>query len=515
VIKPTRDAAEPASDPPREAANRVHLNVQKLDALKPKKGAARTEYWDHGLRGFGVRVAASGRKTFTVRYRLHGRNVRHDIGVYRWERGTRAQGEGKAGGEISFSDAHAEAGRILSAVRDGRDPFLSSALLRKAQIDSFDGLCKAYLEDPNAGRKGKQLAEETRKGIRRAVEVELTPRWGTRDPNEIQPEEIEAWARGVATGEGRTKPVPVLANRLVDYMHMIYAWARRRKLLRYNPCEDVEKPTNEEPRFRQYSNDELRRLFEGLKTAPKQLAAMWLMFFYTGGRLREVLNTEWSWVDFEKAQLVLPPNRTKTKVPYLVPLVPQAVELLKLLAEVNGPSLTPYVFPGPKADRPLNGPHRATRMMFKRMGIEDSRHHDARKIVHTMMGELQIEPHIRDMVIQHSARVRGAARSSAAYDMHAYLAERRQAIEKFVAKLTEVVGYPLNDVMKPERLGNQGRGFARRSGHKETYAERVARLKAEGRDLASERREHRGRRKEKARLPETASLQTDPSRAAS
>src|SRR5687768_11799450 len=201
----------------RKGSNEVVLNVRKLESLRPAAGDERTEYWDVGLRGFGVRVAASGRKTFTVRYLLHGQRFRRDLGVYDVTTG--------------YSSARAEAERIISEARNGRDPFLSATLLKQADIDTFEGLCRRYLADPAPGRKGRILAEETRKGMTRIVNKELIPAWGHRDPNSIQPEDVEAWVRRIAKGEGRKKAVPYLANRSFDYMAMIYSWAARRRLL--------------------------------------------------------------------------------------------------------------------------------------------------------------------------------------------------------------------------------------------------------------------------------------------
>lgn len=148
-------------------------------------------YWDVGLRGFGVRVAASGRKTFTVRYLLHSKRFRRDLGVY--------------GVTIGYAAARAEAGRIISEARNDRDPFISSALLKKADVSTFEGLCAKYLADPAPGRKGRVLSAVTRAGMSRIIAKELIPVWGPRDPNSIQAEEIEAWVRGVASGEGRKK----------------------------------------------------------------------------------------------------------------------------------------------------------------------------------------------------------------------------------------------------------------------------------------------------------------------
>jgi len=116
--------------PKKRGTNEVILNVRKLASLRPAVGEQRTEYWDVGLRGFGVRVAASGRKTFTVRYLVHGKRYRKDLGLY------------------GVTTGYAEAERVISEARHDRDPFISSALLKKADISTFQGLSERYLEDP-------------------------------------------------------------------------------------------------------------------------------------------------------------------------------------------------------------------------------------------------------------------------------------------------------------------------------------------------------------------------------
>ena len=64
-----------------KASNLVFLNIQKLDSLRTRRGEERTDYWDRGLRGFGVRVYPTARKVFTVRYTLHGELHRKSLGV--------------------------------------------------------------------------------------------------------------------------------------------------------------------------------------------------------------------------------------------------------------------------------------------------------------------------------------------------------------------------------------------------------------------------------------------------
>ena len=74
------------------------------------------------------------------------------------------RGTSASTGYTGYDAARAEAERIISEAHHDRDPFASVALLKKADIDTFEGLGQRYLEDPAPGRKGRVLAAETRKG---------------------------------------------------------------------------------------------------------------------------------------------------------------------------------------------------------------------------------------------------------------------------------------------------------------------------------------------------------------
>ena len=91
------------------------------------------------------------------------------MGLYRNKRGV-------VGGEVTLTEARAEAERIISEARNDRDPFLSSALLKKADVSTFEGLCNKYLADPAPGRRGRVLSEVTRTGMTRIITKELIPR---------------------------------------------------------------------------------------------------------------------------------------------------------------------------------------------------------------------------------------------------------------------------------------------------------------------------------------------------
>ena len=74
------------------------------------------------LKGFGVRVRPSGRKTYIVKYRDRGRVVKVTIGPH---------------GAISPAAARARAAEIVTAARTGKD--LSGRDLRDAKAPTVAG----------------------------------------------------------------------------------------------------------------------------------------------------------------------------------------------------------------------------------------------------------------------------------------------------------------------------------------------------------------------------------------
>ncbi len=60
----------------------VSKPLTDLAARKARPKDKRYDLYDAALRGFGVRVATSGAKTWFVMRRVNGRMVRHTIGRY-------------------------------------------------------------------------------------------------------------------------------------------------------------------------------------------------------------------------------------------------------------------------------------------------------------------------------------------------------------------------------------------------------------------------------------------------
>jgi hypothetical protein len=68
------------------------------------------------------------------------------------------------------------------------------------------------------------------------------------------------------------------------------------------------------------------------------------------------------------------------------------------------------------------------------------------------------------MILNHA--IKDAPRSRQHYDVHHYIPEKRRALTQWVRRLTKILGYNPNDVMKGERRGYQGKGTARKIGRR-------------------------------------------------
>ena len=86
----------------------MKLTDRVVGALTCPPGRKDVLFFDDALRGFGVRVAASGSRNFLMQYRSGTKVRRIPLGVF--------------GSEITTAQARGKAERIRGEVRDGRDP---------------------------------------------------------------------------------------------------------------------------------------------------------------------------------------------------------------------------------------------------------------------------------------------------------------------------------------------------------------------------------------------------------
>ena len=306
--------------------------------------------WDE-IKGFGVRVRPSGRKTYIVKYRDRGRAVKVTIGPH---------------GAVTPAAARARAAEIVTAARTGKDP--SGRALWDVKAPTVARLGRRFLDEyvpdhckPNTARQ-----------YRKMIEGYILPRLGKRRVPDIRRIDIAALHHDM-------RATPPIANRVLATLSRMFAlaeiWGMRPD--GSNPCRNI-RHFREEPRERFLSDEEYRRLGEVLKEVewegserPSAISAIRLLML-TGCRKSEILSLRWEDVDLEAGEIRLRDSKTGAR---RVPLSPAAAALLAGLERMPG---NPWVVPGRKPGSHLVEIDGCWRLVRARAGLEDVRLHDLR-----------------------------------------------------------------------------------------------------------------------------------------
>jgi integrase len=280
------------------AAGRI--TKRTVDALKTT--GKEYVHWDGELKGFGVRVRATGSKSFVAVYRTGGRNSpqrRVTIGAV---------------GKIEAEKAREEAKAIIRNAELGHDHAAEKAKSR-AEL-TFDQVCDLYLKEGCETKKASTLATD-----RGRIERHIKPLLGRKRIGEITRTDVEKFMRDVASGKTSADVKTKLrgraiveggrgtATRTVGLLGGIMTFAVSRQLRTDNPVRGVKRyPDRKGETF--LSAPELAKIGEALTAMeaegvnPSAIAIIRLLAF-TGARKNEITRLRWSEVDLHRGYLRL------------------------------------------------------------------------------------------------------------------------------------------------------------------------------------------------------------------
>ncbi len=115
--------------------------------------------WDRDMRGFGLRVYPSGKKTYLVQYRAGRRTRRITIGQH---------------GVLTAEEARTRAKQLLGDVARGSDPSAEKQAKRRAP--TVAGLCDRFLEEYVDQYCKPTTARDYHSVIRRFIRPKLGPK---------------------------------------------------------------------------------------------------------------------------------------------------------------------------------------------------------------------------------------------------------------------------------------------------------------------------------------------------
>lgn len=347
-LEPIRERPEPraAAKPARKAK----LTDEYIAALQPEP--KQFYVWDLKHKGLGVRVGSSGSRAFVLKLSLPDKRSL-------W---ITLEASSVSAAVVEYHDLMAKHGRGEAM------PTRQAEALWQDVVDRFQ---KEHLQNvkPTTAASYKSALKLIREAFKnRPVRVltyeDVKTFWESMDDRKRQ------------------------ANVCVQLCGLIFDRAEAWKMrdLNTNPVDMLRKsgwkPYPEEPRDVRLTDDQLQRIGAALaemESAGEEsvypIAAVRLLFF-TGRRLREILDLKWSQVDLEGRNLVIEKHKTDGKVGILkTPLNDAAWEVLKVLPRLtyikNGKEVEhSYVLPGGEEGKPIQDIRKFWKRLTALAGLE-------------------------------------------------------------------------------------------------------------------------------------------------
>ncbi|MDX0333399.1 DUF4102 domain-containing protein [Sinorhizobium meliloti] len=456
--------------------NRAKLTHQFCVSVKPS--ADTREYLD-GTTRLALRVTPAGSKTWSMRYRIAGKEKRLTIGSF---------------SEVPLATARDRYADARTLVRHKRDPqdhpappdapttapapsippqlVLAPPPVPLPPLRSQQDLAPApaghptpgtlrlaevgelYLEACELGRhrnrRKKKLRTKTPNSIlaeRRSFNRYIEPRLGTYWPDDIDMQTIQDFVDTIEREDTESA-----ARQAKKTLHSIYSYGLWQGHASRNPCVQVTYPPTGD-RSTVYSDEQIKMVWQTftppveVKDAPVspgvayaiQIAVVLLQ------RIGEVQQMKLSQLDFRNNLWVIPEDVTKNRMLHVVPLPPLAVKLIGEALAARGPMDSDAVFPGgrdPQISLRRDAAPRAFCRMKRALKWPDIRLHDARRTGSTRLAAppLSVPPFVISKLLNHSSDTGGAAPVTSVYNRYEYLAEKTEALRKWEDELERILG---------------------------------------------------------------------------
>jgi integrase len=442
---------EPSGDQ-LESSMSTRLTDAKLRSWIDKRPAERLAVPDGTVPGLTLRVGPQT-MTWTLALRAKGEGGVSARGAQLKGRKQRITlGEYPA---VTLEAARATANRCLDEAKKGASPVKALESLATAGGLTVAGLGATFITDYVKMRELRAARK-----YEMALEVHIVPLLGSILADLLTREQVREVVKRVmvkkprgSAAKDRPRGGKEAARTVVTVLRQMFGWAiEENKLTRKdNPVAGMEKNLPKKKRGeRVLSLREAREAWRAAGDLGYPFGPAYQLALLTGDRRGEWSSCIQSYVDFEQALQVIPARSYKSDHVHVMPLVPQAVEILKWVLAHYPHSKGDYIFSGTEGARPLSGWSKAQQRMndaiYANTGVTPKRWtpHDIRRTVATRIAEATGEA--GDKLVK---RVLGHAEvgATAIYNRYAYVREVRKALTDWANELlaTETMHYVCPD----------------------------------------------------------------------
>ena len=402
------------------------LTNRQIEAgrTKAKRDHKPVLLWDDELRGFGCRVAISGKVSWIVKKRLGAggrgsQQVKHVFGDLE---------------EKPLDRARDEALGLLSDIRKAVHLSVRKREERHEQQRAFkaDKLGDAVDLFVKKNGTGNRYWNE----VEQRLNVELVSALGkNRTVESITKYELRDLI------DKKEANFPGGARLLFAAIRPFLKWCIERDILKTSPLDGIASPKLSPSRDRILTDDEVKAFWQATEGFDL-FGPFYRVLLLTAQRRDEVAGMRWSEIDLHNRTWTIPKERTKNGKEHLVHLSDEAIAVLATVTKTKGVDLV-FTTTG---KTPLSGFSRAkarldTRMLKAMKKVESDedirtaielrpfRIHDLRRTAASGMARLGYQPHIIERVLNHISGATGGL--VGVYQRYEYLDERRRALESW------------------------------------------------------------------------------------
>ncbi len=410
------------------------ITMKEIEALKAKDKAYPTKVG--GRPGLWVETHPTGTKSWSVICRIADGEGGDKLA--RFNLGTIKQ--------TKLSKAGKDAATIMAATLEERAVMKAEETFSRRGkrtspnedaapdgVLTFGLLADKYLKRHASRNKKASSAHHDKLAIEREFKD-----WSARPADAITREDVEEKL------ERKFEEAEVAAERLRVLIRMIFGFGVEKRLIAESPAHEIKalvkaskierKVTIPKPVIGSYV-----RIASAL---PAPFGPFLLLLAHLLQRRNEIAGMRWQDIDLDgdEPTWTIPADMTKASREQVVPLVPAVVEIIRSIDRVPG---NPLVFPAEskKRDKPISGFSKLKRRIDglieddlpEGVSLNDWRFHDWRRSGASYLASQRVPTPVLAALLNHSQKqLQGI---TAIYNLHQYVAERREALEMWSSHL--------------------------------------------------------------------------------
>jgi integrase len=285
------------------AANVRTLTVPTDINEKTGRPATETVFFDDDVKGFGLRVKASGARSYVMCWKvkaLGGKNEHRRVTL-----GTTT--------DIDFGKAKEKAKTIKARVRLGDDPATEIQTAKLDAAQTFEATVRQFLDTQQSRYRVRSFKQVVRHLTKDASDL------NKKQVAKITKQDIAPVIEKVTVNNGAAA-----GNHVRSSISAFYSWAMEKALVDANPVIGTTK-NKLQSRDRVLTPAEMRLIWNAL--ADDDYGSIMKLLALTGQRESEIGSLSWS--EIYDAEIILPEPRTKNGRPHVVPLAPLAVQIIE------------------------------------------------------------------------------------------------------------------------------------------------------------------------------------------